>query len=76
MNEKLVIEALESWAQLNKLIPSMSEEEVLSALNIEKTHAKRKQTLLRLHRRYCMLRTTREREELMRKAGYWYRRQA
>jgi hypothetical protein len=43
----------------------MSEEEVLSLLDLEKTSEKRASVLQRLHQRYNVLRVSRERIELM-----------
>ena len=69
MNEKLVIESLVNWDTLNKVINQMGEVEVKTALDIELKNSKRKQFILRLHRRFCMLRTKRERKQLMEAAA-------
>ena len=65
MNEKRVIESLTNWGSLNKVINQMNEVEVKTALDIEIKNSKRKQFILRLHRRFCMLRNKRERKMLL-----------
>jgi hypothetical protein len=54
-----------SWRALNNQLSMMSEEEVLSLLNLEKVNEKRASVLQRLHQRYNVLRVSRERIELM-----------
>jgi len=46
----------------------MTEEEISDALVLERATHKRASMLERLHRRYCSLRASRERIELMREA--------
>ena len=57
-----------SWRALNNQLSMMSEEEVLSLLQMEKHGEKRASVLQRLHQRYCALRDARERLEIMAKA--------
>ena len=54
-----------SWRALNNQLSMMSEEEVLSLLDLEKVSEKRASVLQRLHQRYNVLRVSRERIELM-----------
>ena len=54
-----------SWRALNNQLSMMSEEEVLSLLDLEKVSEKRASVLQRLHQRYNTLRVSRERIELM-----------
>ena len=51
-----------NWKQLNEAISSMTEDEALLALNEELDGKCRWTMVNRLHQRYCMLRTKRERE--------------
>jgi len=54
-----------SWRALNNQLSMMTEAEVLSLLDLEKTSEKRASVLQRLHQRYNVLRVSRERIELM-----------
>jgi len=54
-----------TWRSLNNQLSMMSEEEVLSLLQLEKHGEKRSSMLQRLHQRYNVLRVSRERIELM-----------
>jgi len=54
-----------SWRALNNQLSMMSEEEVLSLLDLEKVNEKRASVLQRLHQRYNTLRISRERIEIM-----------
>ena len=54
-----------SWRALNNALSMMSEEEVLSLLQLEKHGEKRASVLQRLHQRYNTLRVSRERIELL-----------
>ena len=54
-----------TWRSLNNQLSMMSEEEVLSLLDLEKVNEKRASVLQRLHQRYNVLRVSRERIELM-----------
>lgn len=65
MNEQLIITALSGWHELNRVLNEMTEEEIKAALNIEQKNQRRKQVLIRLHRRFCMLRMKRERAQLL-----------
>ena len=58
----------ETWRSLNAKIGRMTEEEISDALVLERATHKRASMLERLHRRYCSLRASRERIELMREA--------
>jgi hypothetical protein len=57
-----------SWRALNNQLSMMSEEEVLSLLQLEKHGEKRASVLQRLHQRYNVLRVSRERIELLKEA--------
>ena len=54
-----------TWRSLNNQLSMMSEEEVLSLLQLEKHGEKRASVLQRLHQRYNVLRVSRERIELL-----------
>ena len=58
----------DTWRSLNSKLSRLSEEEVLSLLNEERTGAKRVSMLERLHQRYNTLRVARERLELLKGA--------
>ena len=51
-----------NWKKLNDAISSMTEDEVLTALNEEIDGKRRWSIVNRLHQRYCALRAKRERE--------------
>ena len=57
-----------SWRALNNQLSMMSEEQVLSLLDLEKVTEKRASVLQRLHQRYNVLRVSRERIELLKEA--------
>ena len=57
-----------TWRKLNDNLAGMTEDEVLDALNHELDNLKRVSILERLHQRYCALRSTRERIEILSKA--------
>ena len=57
-----------TWRELNKQLPSLTEEEVLDLLNEEREGLARATILMRLHQRYSVLRATRERLMLMKEA--------
>lgn len=61
----LIRQALENWAELNKLKNSMTEEELLIALRHERRYHKRQSFLFSIHQRFCTVRREREREELL-----------
>lgn len=54
-----------TWRSLNNQLSMMSEEEVLTLLQVEKHGEKRASVLQRLHQRYNILRVSRERIELL-----------
>jgi hypothetical protein len=56
------------WRELNAKLNLLTEEQILQLLNDERSGAKRISVLQRLHQRYAMLRTARERIELMKEA--------
>jgi hypothetical protein len=57
-----------SWRKLNDILSQLSEEQVLTMLNAERTGSRRVSMLQRLHQRYTMLRCARERIELLKEA--------
>ena len=57
-----------SWRKLNDFLSQLSEEQILTMLNEERTGSRRVSVLQRLHQRYTMLRCARERIELLKEA--------
>lgn len=57
-----------SWRALNEALPTLTEEEVLAMLNAERATDKRANFLQRLHQRYCAMRDSRERLEILKEA--------
>ena len=57
-----------TWRVLNEVLASKTEEEVLALLNFERENLCRVTFLERLHQRYCSLRSSRERIELLKEA--------
>jgi hypothetical protein len=57
-----------SWRKLNDVLSQLSEEQILTMLNAERTGSRRVSVLQRLHQRYTMLRCARERIELLKEA--------
>jgi hypothetical protein len=57
-----------SWRKLNDILSQLSEEQVLTMLNEERTGSRRVSVLQRLHQRYTMLRCARERIDLLKEA--------
>ena len=55
-----------TWRDLNRVLTSKIEDDVLQMLNEEKAGARRLKVLTRLHQRYNILRVSRERVELLR----------
>lgn len=53
-----------TWRSLNDQLNNMSEEEVLELLNKERAGSRRATLLERLHQRYTILRSARERAEI------------
>jgi hypothetical protein len=58
----------DTWRSLNQKLSSLSEDELKGMLEEELQGAKRVSILQRLHQRYCTLRQTRERIELVKEA--------
>jgi hypothetical protein len=57
-----------SWRKLNDILSQLSEDQILTMLNEERTGSRRVSVLQRLHQRYTMLRCARERIELLKEA--------
>lgn len=57
-----------TWRKLNERMATLSEEEVMTMLEYERTHDRRVKMLLRLHQRANSLRVARERIELLKEA--------
>ena len=57
-----------SWRKLNDILSQLSEEQILTMLNEERTGSRRVSVLQRLHQRYTMLRCARERIDLLKEA--------
>jgi hypothetical protein len=57
-----------TWRELNKQLLSLTEEEVLELLNREREGSARATILTRLHQRYSVLRSARERMSLLKGA--------
>ena len=57
-----------SWRKLQAVLNQLSEAEVLTMLEEERRTLKRASILERLHMKYSVLRTNRERIEIMREA--------
>ena len=57
-----------SWRALNDVLTQLTEDELVTMLNEERTGERRASVLQRLHQRYTMVRAARERVELMREA--------
>lgn len=58
-----------TWRSLNDVISSLSESEILAMLTEERKGDKRIAMMQRLHQRYCALRDSRERIELLSEAA-------
>jgi len=56
---------LRSWVVMNGSLMTLTEEQILELIDHEKAGLKRKSLITRMHERYSMLRTTRERAELL-----------
>ena len=54
-----------TWRELNHVLASKTEDEVLRLLNEERVNLRRVAVLERLHQRYNTLRVSRERVELL-----------
>lgn len=57
-----------SWRKLQAVLNQLNEAEVLAMLEDERQGARRASILERLHMRYSVLRTNRERIEIMKEA--------
>ncbi len=55
---------LNDWATLNKHLPSLTEDQLVTMIKHEIVSGKRKRFVERLHQRFCRLRDRRERDEL------------
>ena len=58
-----------TWRELNRVLVTLTEAEVLAMLDRERTNERRVVVLERLHQRYNVLRASRERIELLREAA-------
>lgn len=58
----------ETWRSLNQKLSTMTEKEIFLALENERATTRRASILERLHRRFCSLRASRERIELLQEA--------
>ena len=54
-----------NWRELNAQLNQMTETEVKALLDVELVNRQRVTFVERLHQRYCALRATRERAEMM-----------
>ena len=63
--DAIVTAAMDNWAMLNKIIGSLTEEQLVEMLENEKQQRKRMMYLERIHQRYTIVRAAREREELL-----------
>ena len=54
-----------TWRKLNENMASLTDDEIMSMLEYERTHERRVKMLLRLHQRANSLRVARERIELL-----------
>lgn len=65
-SNQAIAAALSNWRDLNKILKTLTEEQVKHALDLEcMSPIPRKQVVQRLHERYSTMRSLREREELM-----------
>ena len=58
---------LSNWTTLNQQIPKLSEKRIKELLKEEVNNGKRQEFVIRLHRRLCTLRASRERKALLKK---------
>jgi len=56
---------LKSWASMNKALSMLTENDLKTAINREITGNRRKDVAIRLHQRYTIIRSKRERTELI-----------
>jgi Trp operon repressor len=64
MDNPVIAAALSSWADLNKILSMLREDQVKEMMEIELANRRRKDIVERLHQRYSKLRTARERKEI------------
>jgi hypothetical protein len=57
-----------SWRALNEQLSTLTEEEVFALLTAERSTHRRANYLQRLHQRYCAMRDSRERIEILKEA--------
>lgn len=57
--------AIESWVELVKILPDMTEEELRVAINYEVSKYRRKALVRKMHQRYAKLNTARIRTALL-----------
>jgi hypothetical protein len=57
-----------SWRDLNEQLSTLTEQEVWDMLAVERSTHKRANYLQRLHQRYCAMRDSRERIEILKEA--------
>ena len=65
MTKDEVDDILTSWTRLNKVLGNLTEADVKMAMNREMVGNRRKDIVIRLHQRYTILRSARERAELV-----------
>ena len=58
---------IENWVVLNSKLMSYTEDELRMLIDFETDNDRRPTFIVRLHKRYCILRNTRERVELLEK---------
>jgi hypothetical protein len=54
-----------NWREINKVLPDLDEDAVLRLLDKERKGEQRVTVLVRLHQRYTILRSARERTEIL-----------
>ena len=69
VREPLILKCLENWIVLNQNVYRLSEDECEAALLHEVKHKKRKQFIIRIHARFCKLRTKQERAILLKNSA-------
>lgn len=57
-----------SWRALNEQLPTLTEQEVWDMLTVERSTYRRANYLQRLHQRFCAMRDSRERIEILKEA--------
>jgi len=65
LNEKMITETLMNWNTLHSRIMSFNEKQLQVLLEAERNRDNRRHIVLRLHQRFCSIRTRREREDLL-----------